>query len=827
METRRTVEATGPRSTRRMSGPRKLYIKSFGCQMNVYDSHRMADLLASDGYVETAECEGADLIILNTCHIREKAAEKVYSELGRIRKLKEGAVRDGRRVLVAVAGCVAQAEGEEIIRRAPVVDVVVGPQTYHRLPDLLARAQHGSAVIDTEFPPEDKFDHLGLPRRAAVRSRGVSAFVTVQEGCDKFCTFCVVPYTRGAEVSRPVSRVADEVARLAEAGVREVTLIGQNVNAYHGDGPDGRPWNLGWLIARIAEIPGIARIRYSTSHPSDMDDALVAAHRDIPQLMPFLHLPVQSGSDRILAAMNRRHTRADYLRAIDRVRAARSDMAFSSDFIVGFPGETEADFTETLRLVDAVGYASAFSFKYSPRPGTPAAAMAEQVPESVKTDRLYRLQAAIDARQAAFGARCAGRCFDVLFEKPGKKAGQLVGRSPYLQPVQVMAPPAMIGEVMSVRITEIGTNSLFGDLSGQTPCIALHASPWEPDRLRAPGTNDGPLLPADLEAGQTQIVIAFDDNRLASVLFGQYGQNLALIERRLGVAADSRGNHVTIEGPREACEQARHVLEGLYEQLKDGHELAAGDVEGAVRQVIAQGSLFDFDPTAARATFEQINLRKRPVRARTAGQDAYVRALKRNPLVFGTGPAGTGKTWLAVAHAVALFERKEIDRIVLSRPAVEAGERLGFLPGDMREKVDPYLRPIYDALYDLMDARIVERALQTGEIEIAPLAFMRGRTLSNALVILDEAQNTTSVQMKMFLTRLGENSRMVVTGDPSQVDLPAGQASGLAEALQLLARVEGIEHVAFTPADVVRHELVGRIVIAYEAAAKRKREAAG
>ncbi len=322
----------------------------------------------------------------------------------------------------------------------------------------------------------------------------------------------------------------------------------------------------------------------------------------------------------------------------------------------------------------------------------------------------------------------------------------------------------------------------------------------------------------------TQIALAFDDNRLASVLFGQYGQNLALIERRLGVVANSRGNHVTLEGPREACEQARRVLENLYERLKSGDELVQGDVEGNIRLAMAQGSLFDFDPAASRDSFEEINLRKRRVRARTPAQDAYIRALKRHALVFATGPAGTGKTWLAVAHAVQLFERKEVDRIILSRPAVEAGERLGFLPGDMREKVDPYLRPIYDALYDLMDTRIVERAMQTTEIEIAPLAFMRGRTLANAAIILDEAQNTTAMQMKMLLTRLGENSRMMVTGDPSQVDLPPGQTSGLAEAVRLLENVEGIGHVTFTAADVIRHELVARIVEAYDKAAARKRE---
>jgi phosphate starvation-inducible protein PhoH and related proteins len=349
-------------------------------------------------------------------------------------------------------------------------------------------------------------------------------------------------------------------------------------------------------------------------------------------------------------------------------------------------------------------------------------------------------------------------------------------------------------------------------LRAQEPELAAHGPA---------GTDESVFVAPD---NATQIALTFDDNRLASVLFGQYGQNLALIERRLGVVANSRGNHVTLEGPREACEQARRVLENLYERLKNGDELVQGDVEGNIRLAMAQGSLFDFDPATARDSFEEINLRKRRVRARTPAQDAYIRALKRHSLVFATGPAGTGKTWLAVAHAVQLFERKEVDRIVLSRPAVEAGERLGFLPGDMREKVDPYLRPIYDALYDLMDARIVERALQTTEIEIAPLAFMRGRTLSNAAIILDEAQNTTTMQMKMLLTRLGENSRMMVTGDPSQVDLPPGQTSGLADAVRLLENVEGIGHVAFSAADVIRHELVARIVDAYDRAAARKRD---
>ena len=446
-----------------MTRPRKLYVKSYGCQMNVYDSHRMADTLAPEGFVETTTPGDADLIILNTCHIREKAADKVYSELGRMRMLKDAAARDGRRVTIAVAGCVAQAEGTEIIRRAPAVDLVVGPQSYHRLPEMLARAEHGTA-IDTEFPVEAKFERLAAPSRAAIRRRGVSAFITVQEGCDKFCTFCVVPYTRGVEVSRPVARIVAEAVRLADAGVREITLLGQNVNAYHGEDIDGRPSSLGRLLHRLAEIPGIARLRYTTSHPRDMDDSLIAAHGNLPALMPQLHLPAQSGSDRVLAAMNRRHNRADYLAVIERLRAARPDIAFSSDFIVGFPGESEDDFRDTLHLISEVGYASAYSFKYSPRPGTPAADM-EQLPEAVKDERLQRLQQEIERVQAAFMARCVGMNFDVLFERPGRSPGQIVGRSPYSQPVPVLAPATLIGEIMSVTITEVRTNSLFGALA--------------------------------------------------------------------------------------------------------------------------------------------------------------------------------------------------------------------------------------------------------------------------------------------------------------------------------------------------------------------------
>ena len=451
----------------------RLHVKSYGCQMNVYDSHRMTDLLTGGAaagdpdapeWVETPNPEDADLIVLNTCHIREKAAEKIYSELGRIRALKHEARSRGRSLLVAVAGCVAQAEGEEIVRRAPLVDIVVGPQNYHRLPALIDKAARGNTAVDTEFAVEDKFDHLRPAPAAATRSRGVTAFVTVQEGCDKFCTFCVVPYTRGAEVSRPVAAIAAEIENLVAAGVAEITLIGQNVNAFHGEAPDGGQTSLAGLLRRVAAIPGVRRLRYTTSHPRDVDDDLVAAHRDLPELMPQLHLPLQSGSDRMLAAMNRRHGRRDYLTTVERLRAARPDMAFSSDFIVGFPGETEDDFRNTLAVVDAVGYASAFSFKYSPRPGTPAADRGDQVAEEVKTERLERLQDLIGRHQRAFNADCIGRSVDVLFEKPGRHDGQLVGRTPHLQPVHVIAPTSFVGQIVPVRIIGLGSNSLSGAL---------------------------------------------------------------------------------------------------------------------------------------------------------------------------------------------------------------------------------------------------------------------------------------------------------------------------------------------------------------------------
>jgi tRNA-2-methylthio-N6-dimethylallyladenosine synthase len=432
--------------------------------MNVYDAARMTDLLAGEGYGETASEEDADLVILNTCHIRERAAEKIYSELGKLAVLKRERAEAGRDFKIVVAGCVAQAEGELVLRRQKAVDIVVGPQSYQHLPRLLRRAAEGARLTDTDFAVEEKFRDLPKPTRAQIAARGVSAFVTVQEGCDKFCSFCVVPYTRGAEVSRDVAQVLTETKRLVGAGVREITLIGQNVNAYRGEDSLGDPWPLERLLEHLSDIDGLERLRYTTSHPVDMTQGLIDAHGALPKLMPFVHLPVQSGSDRVLKAMNRRHRAQDYLDIVARLRAARPDVALSSDFIVGFPGETDADFEETLALIRAVGFASTFSFKYSPRPGTPGAEREDQITDEIMRERLAILQALVETQRQAFNAATVGRVVDVLFEKPGRHVGQIAGKSPYMQPVHVFGPPELVGRVLPAKITAAGSNSLSGEI---------------------------------------------------------------------------------------------------------------------------------------------------------------------------------------------------------------------------------------------------------------------------------------------------------------------------------------------------------------------------
>ncbi len=444
-----------------MTEPKRLHVITWGCQMNVYDSARMADVLAPLGYAPADSADDADMVILNTCHIRDRAAEKVFSELGKLRRIKDIRATEGKRTVLAVAGCVAQAEGEAILRRAPFVDIVLGPQTYHRLPEMVARAARAAgAVIETDFDTVAKFD--ALPEQAA--SQGFTAFLTIQEGCDKFCSFCVVPYTRGAEMSRPAMAVLAEARRMVAGGTREITLLGQNVNAWSAPGTDGTAWGLADLVRALAEIKGLLRIRYTTSHPRDMNDALIAAHRDVPALMPFLHLPVQSGSDRTLAAMNRRHTAAEYRHLVDRLRIARPDLALSSDFIVGHPGETDADHAATMALVRDIGFATAFSFKYSPRPGTPAAGAPAQVPEAVKDARLQELQAALRDSQAAYNAKSAGHTVSVLVTHPGRRPGQLGGRTPALQPVHFPGPATLIGTETQVQIVATTPTSLSGIL---------------------------------------------------------------------------------------------------------------------------------------------------------------------------------------------------------------------------------------------------------------------------------------------------------------------------------------------------------------------------
>ncbi len=441
-----------------MAEPKKLYIKTYGCQMNVYDSERMAEAMGGAGYAEVQTPDEADMILLNTCHIREKAAEKVYSELGRFRDLKDA----NPDLKIGVAGCVAQAEGAEIMRRQPLVDLVVGPQSYHRLPEMEAKVRQGGTALDTDFPEESKFEKLkGRPKA----KRGPTAFLTVQEGCDKFCAFCVVPYTRGAEASRPVARVLDEAKDLVERGVREITLLGQNVNAYHGAGPKGGDWSLAQLIRALAEVDGLERIRFTTSHPNDMSDDLIEAHGDCAKLMPYLHLPVQSGSDRILKRMNRSHTSESYIRLIERIRAARPDLLLSGDFIVGFPEETETDFQATLDLIEEVRYGQAYSFKYSTRPGTPAAERA-QVDDAEASERLQRLQALLTRQQREIQQGMVGREVEVLVERAGRETGQMVGKSQYLHAVHVMAPQAAPGDMLRVLVTGTGTNSLAGTLVG-------------------------------------------------------------------------------------------------------------------------------------------------------------------------------------------------------------------------------------------------------------------------------------------------------------------------------------------------------------------------
>ena len=560
-------------------------------------------------------------------------------------------------MLLAVAGCVAQAEGEEIVARAPVVDLVVGPQSYHRLPEMIARtARAGGHALETDFPALEKFDSLTPPQ-----SSGVSAFLTVQEGCDKFCTFCVVPYTRGSEHSRPPQAILREARQLADKGAREIVLLGQNVNAYRG--ADG--WSLARLCEAIADIESIARIRYTTSHPRDMGDDLIAAHGGNQKLMPYLHLPVQSGSDAVLEAMNRQHSADDYRRLIERIRAVRPDIALTSDFIVGFPGESDADFEATLKLVRDIGYATAFSFKYSKRPGTPASTMRKQIPEDVKAARLDVLQKLLLSQQYAFDDSKIGKVLPVLFEKAGPR------RRPDHGPHALSAAGACPGRCRPDR--------------HHRRCEDRAAHRQQP-AWRLPGRG--------LSAKKNALTLEFPDNRLLAALGGPHAKHFARIEQKLNVGIDMRGNLVAIEGKDR--ERAGAILRALYSRLEAGESVTLAEVDAEIRFT---------DEARSQAPGAIKTASSRAVRPRSPAQAAYLEMMRQCPLVFGIGPAGTGKTYLAAAFAAHMLHEKRVERLILSRPALEAGERLGFLPGDLKEKIDPYLRPLYDALFDVLGDR--------------------------------------------------------------------------------------------------------------------------
>ncbi len=788
---------------------KKLFIKTYGCQMNVYDSARMADLLAPLGYAPAELPDDADMVILNTCHIREKAAEKVYSELGRVRRLKEARADAGGRMIVAVAGCVAQAEGAEMVARQPAVDIVVGPQSYHRLPEMIAKIARGTGhALETEFPAEDKFN--SLPDDGA--ASGPAAFLTVQEGCDKFCTFCVVPYTRGAEFSRPAAQILAEAKRLVARGAHEITLLGQNVNAYRGEGPDGKDWSLARLIHALAEIEGLARLRYTTSHPRDMGDELIAAHKDVPQLMPYLHLPIQSGSDRVLEAMNRQHGAGMYLDLVGRIRAARPDLALSSDFIVGFPGETDEDF----EIDHGAGGTGEL------RPG-----FLVQIQRASRHARRHRGATGARRGEIATTRAIAGASFGATGRVQRELRRPHDGRA-IRKARQEAGPGGRPQSLFAAGPCRRRRRNDRTDRARAHSASAAQFASWRTHRGLRARIRGGPLSPPRRNnakaAAKEQVTLEFPDNALLAHLSGAHAKNFVRIEQKLGVRVAMRGNLVAVEGAPQARERAAAVLRALYARIETGEAAGLPEVDAELR-FAAQENLgqpsTDFGAPSLRTAATRVT------RTRSPAQAAYLDLMRTHPLVFGVGPAGTGKTYLAAAFGAHLLYERRIERLILSRPALEAGERLGFLPGDLREKIDPYLRPLYDALFEVMGDQCV-RLMEQGTIEVAPLAFMRGRTLSRALVILDEAQNCSSAQMRMFLTRLGEDSRMVVAGNSTQSDLPGGRAEGLNEALAVLSGVEGVAVARFSDKDVVRHPLVTRIVRAYSggeksAASKRAR----
>ena len=787
---------------------RKLYIRTFGCQMNEYDSARTADLLAaSHGLERTARAEDADVLLVNTCSVREKAAEKVFSEIGRWRAWKEARPE----LVIGVGGCVASQEGAAIRERAPYVDVVYGPQALHRLPEMIDPRRPRTPAVDVSFPEIEKFDRLPEPR-----AEGPTAFVSVMEGCSKYCSFCVVPYTRGEEFSRPFDDVIAEVVALAEQGVREITFLGQNVNAYRGAMHDGRECDLALLIAYAAAIEGIDRIRYTTSHPAELTGSLIDVYAEVPELVSHLHLPVQSGSDRILALMKRTYTARDYVEKVRRLRAVRPDLSLSSDFIVGFPGRDGRRFRSD-HGPHRRGRLRHLVLVHLQRPPRHPGRRTSRSGAPRREARAARPPSGPDL--GARARRVRGHGGPPVSSARGRAVEEGSGRAS--RPHREQPGGELLRSARSRRHLR-----RRGDRGGASQFVAGHAGgrrpPWHPDGDRRdphanpvpepPTSNRGHPLNVPPARTETDILLEPADNERLASLCGPLDQHLRQLEHRLGVEITTRGNMFQVLGEPAPVRAASEIIRKMYASTGE-ESLTAERVH-----LFLQESEIDACLGEGPGDGESVKVRRGVVRGRGRNQTRYLRAVRTHDVNFGIGPAGTGKTYLAVACAVEALETDRVTRIVLVRPAVEAGERLGFLPGDLQQKVDPYLRPLFDALHEMLGYERTAKLMDRNIIEVAPLAYMRGRTLNESFIILDEAQNTSVAQMKMFLTRIGFGSTAVVTGDITQIDLPGGQRSGLRHAVDVLRSVKGITWTWFDSRDVVRHPMVSRILDAYDAA---------
>ncbi|NCV27953.1 MAG: tRNA (N6-isopentenyl adenosine(37)-C2)-methylthiotransferase MiaB [Nitrosomonadales bacterium] len=720
---------------------KKIFIKTFGCQMNEYDSEQISNLMGKmDNYQSTDQVEDADLVVLNTCSIREKAEDKVYGQLGRLRKLKNKKPS----MKIAVGGCVASQEGENIIQRAPYVDLVFGPQTLHKIPSLLKENEKaGSPQIDISFPAIEKFDQL-----PQVKSNGPSAYISIMEGCSKYCSFCVVPYTRGEEVSRPAEDIIEEVLQLTHQGVIELNLLGQNVNAYRYKDKKGFEYDFAELVNFISEINEIKRIRFTTSHPNEMNETLIECFQNNHKLANFIHLPIQSGSDRILSAMKRNYLYLEYKQIIKKLKTASPDILISSDFIVGFPGETDHDHQQTVKAIKEIDFDYSYSFLYSPRPGTPASYLKDTTPDETKKERLQEVQSLINEQGKNHTLKLMHSEQRVLVDEKVDEV-TFKGKADNNRIVQIHTKQNILNQMVNVKVTKTTDINTCGPLD----------------------------------------------------------ENIQEIAKKLDIKISRNGFKFSLAGADQKIKIASDMLEHFY--LKAKTPITLEDIQLSLVSVNEETDSDDIG-------LIDLKTKKNGLQGRTPRQQSYLKLIQENDINFGIGPAGTGKTYLAVASAIDALNREKIKRIVLVRPAVEAGEKLGFLPGDLAQKVDPYLRPLYDALYDLGGYETVNKWFEKQIVEIAPLAYMRGRTLNQSFIILDEAQNTTPEQMKMFLTRIGFGTKAVITGDITQIDLNKGQKSGLLEIERILKKIQGISFTKFQSKDVVRHPIVQKIIDAYD-----------